>query len=89
MLDGTAPLLTELAAAHSQVTNNDPDWFASSATTDARAFNLYGNIPATCYGPEAQNIHGIDESVSIESTLRVARVLALFMSRWCGVEKAR
>ena len=89
VLDGAAPLLTELAAAHSQVTNNDPDWFASSATTDARAFNLYGGIPATCYGPEAQNIHGIDESVSIESTLRVAQVLALFMARWCGVEKAR
>ena len=63
--------------------------FASSATTDARAFNLYGSIPATCYGPEAQNIHGIDESVSIESTLRVAQVLALFMARWCGVEKTR
>ena len=67
----------------------DADWFASSATTDARAFNLYGSIPATCYGPDARNIHGIDESVSIESTLRVAQVLALFMARWCGVEKSR
>ena len=89
VLDGTAPLLTALAAAHAQVMNNDAQWFASSATTDARAFNLYGSIPATCYGPEAQNIHGIDESVSIESTLRVAQVLALFMARWCGVEKTR
>lgn len=69
--------------------NNDAEWFASFATTDARAFNLYGSIPATCYGPEAQNIHGINESVSIESTLRVAQVLALFMVRWCGVEKTR
>jgi acetylornithine deacetylase len=89
VLDGTAPLLTALAAAHSQVMNSEAQWFASSATTDARAFNLYGSIPATCYGPEAQNIHGIDESVSIESTLRVAQVLALFMARWCGVEKSR
>ena len=89
VLDGTAPLLTALAAAHAQVMNTDADWFASSATTDARAFNLYGSIPATCYGPEAQNIHGIDESVSIESTLRVAQVLALFMARWCGVEKTQ
>ena len=89
VLEDTTPLLTALAAAHAQVMNKDADWFASSATTDARAFNLYGSIPATCYGPEAQNIHGIDESVSIESTLRVAQVLALFMARWCGVEKAR
>src|SRR5258706_91161 len=89
VLDDTTPLLTALAAAHAQVMHKDADWFASSATTDARAFNLYGSIPATCYGPEAQNIHGIDESVSIDSTLRVAQVLALFMARWCGVEKAQ
>jgi acetylornithine deacetylase len=89
VLERTEPLLSELAAVHSKVMNGDPDWFASSATTDARSFNLYGSIPATCYGPEAQNIHGIDESVSIESTLRVAQVLALFMARWCGMEKAR
>jgi acetylornithine deacetylase len=89
VLDGTAPLLSELAAAHSQVMQHDAEWFASPATTDARVFNLYGSIPATCYGPEARNIHGIDESVSIESTLRVAQVLALFIARWCGVEKAR
>ena len=89
VLDGTAPLLTALAAAHSQVMNKDAEWFTSSATTDARAFNLYGGIPATCYGPEAQNIHGIDESVSIDSTLRVTQVLALFIARWCGVEKTR
>ena len=88
VLDGTPPLLAALAAAHTKVLKNDAEWFASSATTDARAFNLYGSIPATCYGPEAQNIHGIDESVSIESTLRVSQVLALFMARWCGVEKA-
>ena len=87
VLEGTEPLLTTLSAAHAQVMHNEAEWFASSATTDARSFNLYGSIPATCYGPEAQNIHGIDESVSIESTLRVAQVLALFIARWCGVEK--
>ena len=89
VLDGTEPLLTALAAAHSHVMNKDAEWFASPATTDARSFNLYSGIPATCYGPEAQNIHGIDESVSIDSTLRVAQVLALFMARWCAVEKAQ
>src|SRR5258706_4653293 len=89
VLEDTTPLLTALAAAHAQVMNKGADWFASSATTDARTFNLYGSIPATCYGPEAQNIHAIDESVSIESTLRVAQVVALFMARWCGVEKAQ
>ena len=89
VLEGTEPLLATLSAAHREVMHDNAEWFASSATTDARSFNLYGRIPATCYGPEAQNIHGIDESVSIESTVRVAQVLALFMARWCGVEKAQ
>jgi acetylornithine deacetylase len=37
----------------------------------------------------ARNIHGVDESVSIETTLRVAQVLAPFKARWCDVEKSR
>jgi acetylornithine deacetylase len=50
-------------------------------------FNLYGDTPATCYGPESSHIHGIDESVSLESTRRVTQVLALFLARWCGVTR--
>ncbi|MFN9391338.1 MAG: ArgE/DapE family deacylase, partial [Betaproteobacteria bacterium] len=57
------------------------------ATTDARVFNLYGDTPATCYGPEATRIHGIDESVSIDSMTDVTCVLALFLAGWCGTEK--
>ena len=60
---------------------------SSSATTDARFFTLYGSTPATCYGPEAQTIHGTDESVSLDSAVAVAKVLAVFTARWCGVEK--
>ncbi|HEX4987092.1 MAG TPA: ArgE/DapE family deacylase [Burkholderiales bacterium] len=88
VLGRDAPLLTALASAHSRVMGGEARMFASSATTDARVFNLYGGIPATCYGPEATNIHGIDESVSIDSAVRTAQVLAVFMARWCGVEKA-
>ena len=58
----------------------------ATAATDARFFNLYGEIPATCYGPEAQSIHGIDESVSLASLGDVPRVLALFITDWCGLE---
>ncbi|HVY06833.1 MAG TPA: ArgE/DapE family deacylase [Burkholderiales bacterium] len=89
VLDEAAPLVSMLAAAHTRVMDDKAEMFASSATTDARVFNLYGSIPATCYGPEAQNIHGIDESVSIESAVRTAQVLAIFMARWCGVEKLK
>lgn len=87
--DTTGALFSSLAEAHTRVMGTTPSLFASSATTDARVFHLYGKIPATCYGPEARNIHGIDESVSLESVRKVTRVLALFMARWCGLEKSR
>ena len=86
-IDRAAPLLTLLAASHERVAGARPEWFASAATTDMRAFNLYGDTPATCYGPEAGSIHGIDEWVSIDSAQRVAAVLALSIARWCGVER--
>jgi acetylornithine deacetylase len=83
------PMMRLLAETHERVMGTPPAWLASTATTDARVFNLYGATPATCYGPEARNIHGIDESVSLESTRQVTRVLALFLARWCGTEPAR
>ena len=87
--DTAGPLFSALADAHNRVMGAAPELFASSATTDARVFHLYGRIPATCYGPEATNIHGIDESVSLESVRQTTRVLALFIARWCGLEKSK
>ena len=50
-------------------------------------FHLYGNIPATCYGPKSGDIHGIDEWVSIDSMQEVCAVLAVFIARWCGLNQ--
>lgn len=86
--DKAHPLMSTLAESHARVLGGTPQWFASTATTDARVFHLYGSIPATCYGPESSHIHGIDESVSLASTLAVSQVIALFIARWCGLEKA-
>jgi acetylornithine deacetylase len=87
-IDPDAPLMTGLADAHRLVTNAPIELQASTATTDARFFVLYGDTPATCYGPVAGNYHGLDEWVSIDSMLEVAQVLAVFMAGWCGLEKA-
>jgi acetylornithine deacetylase len=89
VIDTDHPLVTTLSESHLTVAGSRPEYFASAATTDVRTFQLYGSIPATCYGPEASNIHGIDESVSIKSMKRVSAVLALFIAKWCGVEKIR
>jgi acetylornithine deacetylase len=52
-----------------------------------RFFHLYGQIPSTCYGPNGSDIHGIDEWVSLSSMQRVTAVLALYIARWCGLNR--
>lgn len=87
LVDTTHPSIGVLFDSHERVCGAQPQWVDMSGTTDVRVFNLYGATPATCYGPEAQHIHGIDESVSLASTERVCAVLALFIARWCGVRR--
>lgn len=87
VLDINQPMVTTLADCHKSVAGSDVAFHAFTGTTDARFFNLYGNIPATCYGPTAANIHGIDEWVSIDSMMEVASVLAAFTARWCGTNR--
>lgn len=87
VIDRGLPLMRLLSEAHRRVMHTEAVYLPSTATTDVRIFNLYGETPATCYGPEATNIHGIDESVSLSSTLQVARVLAWFIANWCGLER--
>ncbi len=86
-LDMNLPVITTLGDCHQAVTGEAAQHSAFTGTTDARFFNLYGETPATCYGPLASSIHGIDEWVSIDSMMQVANVLALFMLRWCGVNR--
>jgi acetylornithine deacetylase len=46
---------------------------------------LGAGTPAVCFGPHAENIHGVDERVSIPSMIRTAQVLGLFIRDWCGL----
>ncbi len=85
-IDPVHPLMTMLADSHRAVRGDEARHVALTCTTDARFFALYGDTPATCYGPEATRIHGIDESVSLDSVRDVTRVLALFIAGWCGLE---
>jgi acetylornithine deacetylase len=87
VVDTSSKFISLLSDTHEKELGRPAELFASAATTDVRTFQLYGHIPATCYGPEALNIHGIDESVSIQSTVDVSRVICHFITQWCGIEK--
>ncbi|MFT8244509.1 ArgE/DapE family deacylase [Roseomonas sp. BN140053] len=62
--------------------------FPATGLTDGRFFALYADTPVACFGPEAQEIHGIDESVGLDSMHSITRTIALTMAEWCGLERA-
>ncbi|MEO8654637.1 MAG: ArgE/DapE family deacylase [Ramlibacter sp.] len=87
VVDMKEPVITTLVQCHQDLLKTQPGRTAMTATTDVKFFHLYGKIPSTCYGPVGENLHGIDEWVSIESMQRVAAVYALFIARWCGLNR--
>jgi acetylornithine deacetylase len=84
--DRDHPMMRLLADRHRMVCGQEIVDLSCTCTTDARFFVLYGDTPATCYGPEATSIHTADESVSLRSLRDVTCVLALFIASWCGLE---
>ena len=51
---------------------------ATAATTDARHFVRSG-IPAVCFGPRREEMHGIDQRVSLASVTQIAPEQAAFV----------
>jgi acetylornithine deacetylase len=75
-----------LAEAHRAATGKELESFMTAGYLDTRVYALYDRIPALCYGPISQNIHGFDERVSLASVKRITTAMALFIAEWCGVD---
>ncbi|SEC52923.1 acetylornithine deacetylase [Rhizobiales bacterium GAS188] len=75
-----------IMAAHREVTGEELRHYAATGLTDARFYVLYQGTEATCYGPDSDSIHGIDESVGLQSVADVTAALALTIAGWCGLE---
>lgn len=78
--------VSSLERAHQIVTGDALKQFSVTATTDARFFGLYADIPTLVYGPTAENIHGFNERVNLKSVLNITQSIALFIADWCGLE---
>ncbi len=87
VVDMTEPVITTLIDCHQEISGKAPGQWLFTGTTDVKFFHLYGDMPSTCYGPGGGNIHGIDEWVSIDEMVQVTAVLALFIARWCGLNR--
>lgn len=77
-----------LGSAHRAATGKPLESFMTAGYLDTRVHALYDKVPALCYGPISQNIHGFDERVSLESVKRITKTMALFVAEWCGLEAA-
>jgi acetylornithine deacetylase len=84
VVDSAEPVVTALGDAYARLHSVRPTLQATTATTDARHFVRAG-IPAVCFGPRGERIHGVDERVSLRSVTESAQVLGLFIRDWCGL----
>jgi acetylornithine deacetylase len=85
VLENADAPIAALAGAHKRVFGSDLKTVASTATTDARFFGLYGKMPALVYGPRTELIHGFDERVDLTSLRNITKAMVLFIAEWCGL----
>lgn len=73
-----------LAEAHRSVFGSDVAERLSTAVNDTRYYALQGGMPALCYGPAGEGLHGVDERADLANLKRTTLVIAAFIASWCG-----
>lgn len=79
LLDVQSPLVRDFSASHLDAHGVTPVAFTLGSTTDARIYLNDFGIPAVCFGAVGHDLHGIDESVEVQSIVDAARTLARFL----------
>ncbi len=88
VLQGADEAIGILERAHRAAYGSALEQTVTTAMTDARFTGLYAGIPSLVYGPTAENIHGFNERVELESVRKITQAIALFVAEWCGLEAA-
>lgn len=88
VLTGGEDAEAALRSAHETAFGAPLEEIAITAATDSRFFGLNADIPSFVYGPQAEDIHGFNERVNLESVRRNTQAIALFVADWCGLEAA-
>lgn len=84
-IDQDHVLVKTLASAFARHHGAQPTLVATTGTTDARVFGHAGGMPAVCFGPYAEQAHGVGERVYLPSVVQTAQVMGLFVRDWCGL----
>ena len=82
----SSPLIRDLSAAHLQAHGTRPAVYSVGSTTDARFYVNDFGIDAVCFGAIGHDLHGIDESVDLQSIIDAARTLARFVLMRFGAQ---
>jgi acetylornithine deacetylase len=77
-----SPLCRAMTVAHAAAHGAPPALVGTTGTTDARYYLNQAGVPALCYGPRVEGMHGVDERVELASVLAGARTLTRFMASW-------
>jgi acetylornithine deacetylase len=88
LLDKNHGLARDLETAHRQAHGRTLPMFMKPSTTDARTYLNDFNIPALCFGAIGHDLHGVDESVELQSIVDAARTLARFLLIRFGGDEA-
>jgi acetylornithine deacetylase len=86
VFDMESPIARLAKRSFAEVSGAELREYPATGLTDGRFFTLYQDTPVACFGPDAQDIHGIDESVGLASMQEITAAIALSIAEWCGVE---
>jgi acetylornithine deacetylase len=79
------PLVSTLAGAFARQAGAPPALVSTTGTTDAGIFGNAAGVPAVCFGPYAEQAHGVGERVYLPSVVQTAQVMGLLIRDWCGL----
>ena len=77
-----------LESAHNAVTGRPLDRRLATSLNDARFYDRHFGMPAFCYGPIGERIHGFNERLNLASLRETTKTIANFVALWCGIEPA-
>jgi acetylornithine deacetylase len=87
VFDTDAPIVRLARETFAEVTGGSLRDYPATGLTDGRFFTLYQGTPVAVFGPDADAIHGIDESVGLASMHAISTTIALTIAAWCGTER--
>lgn len=85
-LDQADPFVADFQAACREISGSPLPIGPKPFVDDGNCFSAGPKVPAITHGPRAGGQHTIEEWVSIDDLVRVARVYALTAVRYCGRE---